>query len=147
MAFALRNWGGWHVGKTDTSVVLALTLQDSPRRVLPCPNVTISRPLKAPDAPQPSPPPRTLLALQQGVCVPSAPARALPASPALRPAQVCPPCLNLAPWGFNEATSFLCGKLLAQIGWETCRTVCGTLIMFILQYSQGHARQETLGSF
>lgn len=62
-------------------------LQDSPRRVLPCQNVTISRPIKAPDVPQPSPPPRTLLALQQGVCVPSAPARALPASPALRPVQ------------------------------------------------------------
>ncbi|KAL2769115.1 disintegrin and metalloproteinase domain-containing protein 12 isoform 3 preproprotein [Daubentonia madagascariensis] len=61
--------------------------KNNPRRLPQCPDVDISRPLKALDIPQPQSPQRVLPPLHQAPRVPSVPARPLPANPAHRQAQ------------------------------------------------------------
>ena len=62
------------------------------RHSLKCQNMDISRPLDARAVPQLQSPQRVLLPLHQTPRAPSGPARPLPASPAVRQAQVCLPC-------------------------------------------------------
>ncbi|XP_023604107.1 disintegrin and metalloproteinase domain-containing protein 12 [Myotis lucifugus] len=66
---------------------------DNPKRPPQCQNVAISRPLQALDRPRPPSPQRVLPTLHQAPRTPSVPARPLPATPALRQAQVRPPLL------------------------------------------------------
>ncbi|XP_053440193.1 disintegrin and metalloproteinase domain-containing protein 12 [Nycticebus coucang] len=61
--------------------------KSNPRRTPQCPNVDISRPLKALDIPQPKSPQRVLPPLHQALRAPSIPARPLPAHPAFRQPQ------------------------------------------------------------
>uniref|UniRef100_A0A8C9DF41 ADAM metallopeptidase domain 12 n=1 Tax=Prolemur simus TaxID=1328070 RepID=A0A8C9DF41_PROSS len=75
-----------HLGKSLMRTPADSNLpKNNARRWPPCPNVDISRPLKALDLPQS--PQRVLPPLHQALRVPSVPARPLPANPALRQAQ------------------------------------------------------------
>ncbi|XP_036078250.1 disintegrin and metalloproteinase domain-containing protein 12 isoform X2 [Rousettus aegyptiacus] len=77
-----------HLGKGPMRKPLHSSVpRDSPKRPLQCPNVDISRPLKALDFPQPRPPPRVPPPPHQAPRTPGVPARPLPANPALRQAQ------------------------------------------------------------
>ncbi|KAM8780315.1 disintegrin and metalloproteinase domain-containing protein 12 [Rhynchonycteris naso] len=63
------------------------THKDNPKRLPPCQNIDISRPLGALDLPGPGSPQRVIPTVRQACRVPGVPARPLPANPALRQAQ------------------------------------------------------------